>query len=226
MIGIISDIHGNYVALETVLDQLDRLGVSDIICLGDVGGYYCQINQCCDALRSRNIFTLMGNHDWYLASGNACPRSKSANVCLDFQRRAIDKDHLRWLASLPNTATIQGIRIVHGGWNDPIDEYVTPSAPYFSAVPGGALASGHTHVSRLWSAAGKIYCNPGSVGQPRDGDPRAAFATWDGQSFSLQRIEYDISDIQREMAKAGFDPYYSANLSKGTRIAGHLSNNL
>lgn len=224
MIGIISDIHGNLVALETVLVQLDRMGVSDIICLGDVGGYYCQVNQCCDALRSRNIFTLMGNHDWYLASGNTCPRSTSANVCLDFQRRAIDEEHLRWLASLPRMATIEGIQIVHGGWNDPIDEYVTPSAQYFSAVPGNVLASGHTHVSRLWSATGKIYCNPGSVGQPRDGDPRAAFATWDGRSFSLQRIEYDISNIQREMAKAGFDPYYSANLSKGARIAGQLSN--
>ena len=75
MIGIISDIHGNYTALTKVLAELDNLGVDKIICLGDIAGYYCQINQCCKILQDRNIFCLMGNHDWYLVTNEDCPRS-------------------------------------------------------------------------------------------------------------------------------------------------------
>lgn len=222
MIGIISDIHGNHVALEAVLAKLDELGVAEIICLGDVGGYYCQVNECCNTLRTRKIYTLMGNHDWYLAKNEDCPRSNSANRCIEYQRRVITDDNLNWLRSLVSKASMHGIEIVHGGWNDPVDEYLKPTVDYFSAMPGQFFASGHTHVQRLWSEGGKTYCNPGSVGQPRDGDPRAAFAVWDGQSFHLHRVEYDIPSIQRAMAAAGFDPYFYENLAKGSRIGGKI----
>lgn len=223
MIGIISDIHGNHVALSAVLRTLDDLGATDIICLGDICGYYCQINQCCETLRQRNIFAVMGNHDWYLAKGEPCPRSNSANVCLDYQRTVITPDNLVWLTSLPERAIIHGLDIVHGGWNDPIDEYVRPSQEYFSGLPGNHFASGHTHVQCVWSSGDKHYCNPGSVGQPRDGNSKAAFATWDGSSFELHRVDYDIEKIQKEMALAGFSPYYSENLSSGTSIGGRIS---
>lgn len=222
MIGIISDIHGNHVALSAVLKRLDEMGISEIVCLGDVGGYYCQINECCAALRSRNILSLMGNHDWYLATGEGCPRSNSANVCLDYQRGVLSVENLEWLKTLPSEADVHGIRIVHGGWNDPIDEYLKPSEEYFSKLPGKYFASGHTHVQHVWSGGGKTYCNPGSVGQPRDGDPRAAFATWNGNSFALHRIEYDIISMQQKMAMAGFPPNYHENLARGTRIGGKI----
>lgn len=68
-IGLISDIHGNYEALKAVLAELDRMNVSEIYCIGDVVGYYSQVNECCDELRLRQIPCVMGNHDWYLASG-------------------------------------------------------------------------------------------------------------------------------------------------------------
>ncbi|MNY09468.1 phosphodiesterase [compost metagenome] len=199
------------------------MGVTEVICLGDVGGYYCQINECCETLRQRNIKTIMGNHDWYLAKGEICPRSNSANDCLNYQRKVITSENLAWLASLPERALVHNVDIVHGGWNDPIDEYVRPSSEYFAAFSGKYFASGHTHVQHVWSNGEKTYCNPGSVGQPRDGDPRAAFATWDGNSFRIHRIEYDIGKIQREMALAGFSPYYSENLSKGASIGGKIS---
>ena len=223
MIGIISDIHGNYEALRAVLQELDGMHVRRIICLGDIGGYYCQINECCDALRARGIFSLMGNHDWYLASGEGCPRSNSANACLDHQKRVITPVNLAWLASLPSSAEIEGIRIVHGGWNDPIDEYINPSAQYFNPLEGNYFASGHTHVPCIWSEGEKTYCNPGSVGQPRDGDPRASFAVWNGKVFELRRVEYAIDKIQNEMCAAGFAPYFYENLSKGTQIGGKVS---
>lgn len=223
MIGIISDVHGNHVALAAVLERLDAMGASEIICLGDVAGYYSQINECCDALRARNIFTLMGNHDLYLASGTRCPRSNSANRCLDYQRSVISASNLAWLAGLPEAATVHGIRIVHGGWNDPIDEYMKPAADYFSELDGDHFASGHTHVPCIFSAGGKTYCNPGSIGQPRDGNPAASFATWDGTDFHIHRQAYDIARIQAHMAEAGFDPYFYENLGAGTQIGGRIS---
>lgn len=222
MIGIISDIHGNEPALTQSLQALDGMGVTAIICLGDVGGYYSQINECCDALRSREIFSLMGNHDWYLASDEGCPRSTSANRCLDYQRSVITGENLRWLKSLKSQDCIHGIQVVHGGWRDPVDEYLTPSDEYFRVIEGSAFASGHTHVPCVWTGNGKTYCNPGSVGQPRDGDPRASFATWDGSAFKIHRVLYDIAATQLQMATAGFEPYFYENLDIGARIGGKI----
>ena len=86
-IGLISDIHGNYEALKVVLEDLDKSNVDKIYCLGDVVGYYSQVNECCKELIEREILCIMGNHDWYLASGTGCPRSKSANDCINYQRK-------------------------------------------------------------------------------------------------------------------------------------------
>ncbi|MFV3315779.1 metallophosphoesterase family protein [Pseudomonas sp. BNK-43-a] len=223
MIGIISDIHGNFAALSTVLAELDRMGVDEIICLGDTAGYYSQVNECCDILRARGIFSLMGNHDAYIALNQPCPRSNSANACLDYQREVLSADNRRWLESLPERASLHGLELIHGGWNDPLDEYLEPSEAYFAEHPGRFFASGHSHVQFLWQGRDKTWCNPGSVGQPRDGDPRAAFATWDGQRFALYRIAYDIEAAQRAMAHAGFTDYFYENLAKGTQIGGRVS---
>jgi predicted phosphodiesterase len=222
MIGIISDIHGNHVALTTVLAELDALGVTEILCLGDIAGYYPQINECCDTLRERNVFSLMGNHDGYLVAGGGCPRSDSATRCLMYQHSVITPANLAWLATLPLHGRRHDIDLVHGGWRDPLEEYLKPSQTYFNALPGRYFASGHSHVQYLWSGEGKTYCNPGSVGQPRDGDPRAAYALWDGQTFSLHRVEYDVGATQRLMREAGFDSYFYDNLSIGSRIGGKI----
>lgn len=223
MIGIISDIHGNYEALKAVLNELDRIKVKKIICLGDIAGYYCQINECCEALRERNIFSLMGNHDFYLTTGESCPRSNSANACLDYQRKVIKPENMEWLASLSFSSEKDALRIVHGGWNDPMDEYINPSREYFDSLNGSYFASGHTHVPCVWSGGGKTYCNPGSVGQPRDGNPKASFALWSGTGFELKRVDYNIEMIQKAMIEVGFSPYFFDNLSKGVQIGGGIS---
>ena len=222
MIAIISDIHANHSALTAVLKDIDAMGINEIICLGDIGGYYCEINECCDTLRERDIFSLMGNHDWYLVTGERCPRSNSVNRCIDYQRTIISKENLNWLASLKPQAQRSPLNIVHGGWSDPIDEYVFPSSDYFAQFPGEFFASGHTHVSTILTDGKKTYCNPGSVGQPRDGDPRASFSTWDDNVFSLHRVGYDFQGLQEKMRQAGFEPYFYENLSKGTRVGGKI----
>lgn len=85
-IALISDIHGNYPALKKVLDELDKMSVDTIYCLGDVTGYYTQINECCEELRKRCIKSIMGNHDWYLVSNGFCPRSRAADDCIQYQK--------------------------------------------------------------------------------------------------------------------------------------------
>jgi putative phosphoesterase len=216
--AFISDIHGNYEALKAVLAKLDEFGISDIYCAGDTVGYYSQINECCEELRNRNIPSVMGNHDWYMAGGGFCPRSKSVNDCLNYQRKIIDKENLNWLENLPIRIRVnQEIQIVHGGWGDPIDEYLKPTQEYFQQVLGSIFVSGHTHVQTIQHFEGKIYCNPGSVGQPRDGDPRAAFAVFDGDSFELHRVEYNMQKVFDLMKAAGFNDYYYGSLKTGAK---------
>lgn len=220
MIGIISDIHGNYSALVSVLNELDQLGSETIVCLGDVAGYYAQINECCEVLQNSNVHMLMGNHDWYLTSGEECPRSNSANRCLDYQRKVVSSANLQWLSQHKPLATSHSINFVHGGWNDPLDEYVKPSSDYFKDIEGRYFSSGHTHIPTLWEDGEKKYCNPGAVGQPRDGDPRASFAVFHQGCFFLHRVNYDIRQTQEAMRTAGFSEYFYENLSAGTRLGG------
>ncbi|WP_309640371.1 metallophosphoesterase family protein [Flavobacterium sp.] len=216
-IGIISDIHGNYEALKTILAELDAMNVTEIYCLGDVVGYYSQVNECCDELRKRNIPCLMGNHDWYMASGGFCPRSKSVNDCLVYQRKVITQENIDWLRTFEVQRFVGSIHMVHGGWADPIDEYlVEPNAEYFSKIEGKIFVSGHTHFQSLHTFGDKVYCNPGSVGMPRDNDPRAAFATFDGE-FTLHRIEYNMQVVFDLMDQAGFNDYYYGCLKTGAR---------
>ena len=216
-IAFISDIHGNFEALRTVLAKIDALGVEQVVCAGDVVGYYTQINECCEALRERNIPTLMGNHDWYMAGDGFCPRSRSVNECLAYQRTVIKASNLEWLRTLPLQWRIGDVKVVHGGWGDPIDEYLKPSLEYFERLAGRAFVSGHTHVQTLLHFGNKVYCNPGSVGQPRDGDPRAAFAVYDGHDFELHRVEYDMQPVFDLMAQAGFSDYYYGGLKSGAK---------
>lgn len=215
--AFISDIHGNYEALKAVLSELDKLGISQVYCAGDIVGYYSQINECCDELRLRGIKSVMGNHDWYMAGGGFCPRSKSVNDCLDYQRGVIEDRNMEWLRTLPVRIQIDKIQLVHGGWADPIDEYLKISQEYFERVLGDIFVSGHTHVQTLQKFGNKTYCNPGSVGQPRDGDPRAAFAVYDGNDFELHRVEYDMQKVFDLMDAAGFNDYYYGGLKTGAK---------
>ena len=193
--------------------------------LGDVAGYYSMVNECIEALRARDIVNLMGNHDFYLVDDVPCPRSNSANAAIEWQRKAVTAENLAWLAESPRNGLRLGpLSLVHAGWNDPIDEYIEVVTPdYFANRDGEVFVSGHVHVQGCWPVGAKTYCNPGSVGQPRDGDPRAAFALWDGEQMHLRRVEYDIDEIAKHMREAGFSEYFYENLRAGSRIGGKFS---
>ncbi len=224
-IAFISDVHGNHEALKAVLAEIDRLGIERIVCAGDVVGYYSQVNECCAELRRRGVACVMGNHDWYLAGGGFCARSRSVNDCLAHLKRVIAPEHLAWLRSFPVQLHVEGVHMVHGGWSDPIDEYLKPTADYFERLEGRYFVSGHTHVQSVHRFGDKTYCNPGSVGQPRDGDPRAAFASFDGSAFQLHRVEYDMQPVFDGMEAAGFNDYYYGGLKTGARNLQRLPQN-
>ena len=221
MIAIVADIHGNYPALKAVVSDIESLKVDKIYSLGDVAGYYSMINECIELLINKNITNIMGNHDYYLLNNKRCPRSSIANKCLDFQRELITKENLLWLRGSVEKIDIDNIRMVHGGWKNHLDEYLRViKDDYFQGVKGKYFFSGHTHVQMIKKMKQKIYCNPGSVGQPRDGDPKAGYAVFDGNQIILKRVKYNIRQIEDNMREAGFTENFYGNLSVGSRIGG------
>tara|TARA_B100000674_G_C37937120_1_gene960838 strand:- start:20 stop:700 length:681 start_codon:yes stop_codon:yes gene_type:complete len=222
MKAIISDIHANYEALCATLNAIDSMNIQDIVCLGDISGYYCDINECCNLIREKNIPSLLGNHDYYLISGEQCNRSNSVNRCIKYQRQIITSENLNWLQTLTPNQKFGELNAVHGGWKDSLEEYVKMPHLSFLDQTGKYFISGHTHVPCIYEREKKVYCNPGSVGQPRDGDSRASFATFDGVTFKIHRVKYNIQKTQERMKMAGFSPYFYENLSNGTRIGGKI----
>ena len=114
--------------------------------------------------------------------------------------------------------------MVHGGWDNPVDEYIREvSDNYFARFSQKFFFSGHTHVQCLVRFKnGQIYCNPGSVGQPRDGNPMAAFALFDGKNIELCRVNYDIDRVVDSLKQHDFPSYYYDNLYHGSRIGGKI----
>jgi predicted phosphodiesterase len=222
MIAIVADIHGNLPALRAVIARAESKGCTGIISLGDVTGYYAQPGECIDALRKRNARSILGNHDQYLTTGKSCPRSKTVAGLIDYQRSAVTPDQLAYLAALPLSVHEDGNWFVHGGWHDAVDEYLYRiSGPCFPGDTGNYF-SGHTHVQVLARFSNKTYCNPGSVGQPRDGDPRAAFAVVNGSEIALERVEYDIDETAYAMKIAGFPRRLYECLYSGAQIGGRI----
>ncbi|MDR3562633.1 MAG: metallophosphoesterase family protein [Negativicutes bacterium] len=219
-IALISDVHGNYPALLAVFERIRKENCDLVISLGDVAGYYCMINECIEFLKENEAVNILGNHDKYLFSGVECRRSTSANVCIEFQRNVITFENLEWLRGSIREYRNSHYWFVHGGWNDPLEEYVG-SFDFSGMSDCGAklFASGHTHIQKVQQNGCLTYVNPGSVGQPRDGDPRAAFVIInEAGDVSLCREEYDIDDIAFAMKANGFGSRFYEGLYCGTGI--------
>ena len=223
-LAVISDIHGNYPALKSVLRRIDELGIRDIICLGDVVGYYCQINECIDELRSRGIHTLLGNHDYYMISGTCCD-SKTVKMCIDYQKTIIREDNYEWLKTLMPSYDTEVVSFRHGGWKDAVEERIIDfDFTVVSSFKQKFYFSGHTHKQNIQvdKKSGKIFCNPGSVGQPRDDDPRSSFVILlpDGE-IKTYRVGYDIDDIVKKMKEANQGEWIWKGLYTGEKVGGN-----
>lgn len=224
MIALISDVHSNLPALEAVLADIKRFDVDEIISLGDVAGYFPTINECIELMISHNITNIMGNHDSYLANGVECEHSHTVNSLICRQRQLIKKEHLEWLANSPTQICRGNSSFVHGGWHRGYEEYLYKLSPaYFEKLPYHFYFAGHTHVQCLHKFEnGKVFCNPGSVGQPRDGNPSSAYALFHEGRIFLRRIKYDIEAIQKIITTANFPHHIGTYLDSGRRIDGKV----
>lgn len=225
-IAFVSDIHGNYPALSAVLNDCRQRGISTIYCLGDLVGYYSQINEVIDTLRDLNIPCVMGNHDYAMANNNGViDRSKTCTNVLTKQLSYITPSNLEFVKNLPDQKIIdyngQQVFCVHGGLNDHIDEYLGElNDEYFAALPENVayVVTAHNHKAMVADFKNVKYANCGSIGQPRDHDPRASYAILEDNEFKIVRVDYNIDETVNKMKENGFPDYIAAVLYKGYRI--------
>lgn len=230
-IAFISDIHGNYPALKAVLEDIARQGIFQIYCLGDLVGYYCQINEVIDEIRKKCIATCIGNHDFAMINNNGViARSKTCTNMLTSQLRFITGENYNYLKHLPTRLEINQndfrLLCVHGGLIDNVDEYTNSTIindDYVKSIEGqyDYLLTAHTHIPSKKKLKTIQYCNIGSVGQPRNGDSRASYATITSNGLlELHKVEYDIDSIVDAMRKQGYPNYISEILYRGEKIGG------
>ncbi len=220
--AVLSDIHANLSALEAVLADAKQRGCTRFISLGDVAGYGPEPGPCINLLQENNFINIMGNHDNYLIGGSACPRSQMVNQIISYQRTVVDDNQLSWLSkSLPYLIE-QDDYFTHGGWNDYQDQYLYSISEDVMPENAKRFFTGHTHVQTLVDFGARLYCNPGSVGQPRDGNSNAAYAVLQADMIETLRVEYDINRTAAMMKAAGFPDRYYQNLYIGAQIGGRI----
>ncbi len=222
MHAILSDIHANLPALEAVVADARTRGCTRFLSLGDVAGYGPQPGECIDLLQKLGASNILGNHDSYITLNENCPRSRVVSQIIGYQRTVMTQSQISWLRSSCDSVFDNGALFVHGGPLDVRDQYLYEISRLI--VPDGVrwLFSGHTHVQILVDFGDRGYCNPGSVGQPRDGDNRAAYATYDGSMPQVHRVGYDIDRTVSAMKAAGFEPFCYENLYTGAQIGGRV----
>jgi len=225
-IAFISDIHGNYPALRAVLSDIDSRGIKNIVCLGDLVGYYSMINEVIDTIKKREIKCIIGNHDFALLYNNGIiERSKTCTDILKKQKEFISTENQKYLTQLTQSVLVEHISTfycVHGGLIDPIDEYLElVDESYFlkNNFEYQILATGHTH-KLINKTIGKFtHINPGSVGQPRDGDWRSSYLVTNGINHKHIRVEYEVDEIVTDMKNRNFEDYIFKGLYTGEKIA-------
>lgn len=222
--AIISDIHSNIHALEIVLEEIERYSPDTIMCLGDVVGYCAHPNECCRRVRKVSSYCIAGNHDRAALTRDVLRMNPYAAAAALWSANQLDEESRSYISSLSASASFDdGDSCVvcgyHGSDTDP-DEYVYEESvdeDILTRSGADAVFLGHTHVPYKRSFAAGIVGNPGSVGQPRDGDPRASFALFDTKlrDFDIVRIEYDTKQASESILRAGLPMILASRLAVG-----------
>lgn len=237
---VVSDIHANFTALETVLK--DAGTVDETWCLGDLVGYGPDPNAAVEQVRELPHLTcVLGNHDVAILGGMALEAfNGDARRSLTWTERVLTADNMDFLKGLPQHAKVRGeVTLAHGSPRDPVWEYVlnTLSARLnFDHFSTPYCFVGHSHIQSMFQLDEKdrvtmemtrlnetialtprVILNPGSVGQPRDRDPRAAYAIYDSQknSWEAHRAEYNIAEVQQRIREAGLPERHAMRLAEG-----------
>jgi predicted phosphodiesterase len=240
-IAVISDIHGNWHALATVLADIEREQVDEIWCLGDLVGYGPQPNRCVSEVQSRAALCLMGNHD-VAAIGRVglSDFSPDAAASATWTAAELEPGPREFLERLEPKDERPGVELFHASPRDPLWEYILSEHAARDALARTSaplLLVGHSHIpialqlsaddsiagglakggSEIQLSEGRWLLNPGSVGQPRDGDPRAAYLLIDFATGSahFRRIPYEIELTQAEIREHGLPEALAARLADG-----------
>lgn len=237
---IISDIHGNYEALKVCLDDIDQSPDGRIICLGDIVGYGAQPNECVDTIRERAELTVMGNHDASAIDDKSLEYfNQYAKEAMLWTRKTLRPENLDYLRSLPMTRTLDNMYLVHATPHNPEEWnyifYLSDAELNFKAFEQQVCFVGHSHqpvileqdahskiyINREGSTViqddGKYIINAGSVGQPRDLDPKLCYCIYNHETgeITLKRLDYPVEKAQGHMREAGLHPFLIERLSLG-----------
>ncbi len=244
--AIISDIHANIEALDAVIADAKRQNIDEFVCLGDVVGYNAAPSECIRRIRELKCKVVKGNHDHYCSHPDVNLNDFQPNAAsvIEWTRRNINGEETRWLHELPLTAAHQGFMIVHSTLDSP-EHYryafdTLDAADSFNVQRARVCFHGHTHVPCIfhrpaggdsksivrYNAAsgilehGSYFINVGSVGQPRDGDPRACYLIFTTEGLTklaieFRRVDYDIESAVKRLELAGFPDRLITRLYKG-----------
>jgi predicted phosphodiesterase len=237
---ILSDIHANLTALEAVL--ADAGPVDQVWCLGDLVGYGPDPNECIAILKTiPNLKCILGNHDAAaLGRIDLETFNQEARFSARWMQNTLNSSSMDFLKRLPEKIVIENVTLAHGSPRNPVWEYildVVNAAENFKFFDTQICLVGHTHLpvayinpenrapvryqiprpGEVFPIQQRMILNPGSVGQPRDHDPRAAYAILDlqEQSWQPQRVVYDISSVQTRIRDAGLPPRHAQRLMEG-----------
>ena len=235
-VALLSDVHANLVALEAVIAELPP--VDAIWVMGDTVGYGPDPADVLALLRERSAVMVAGNHDLAVATGLGLdvfnPVAAKAAMTHREWLSAVDRD---FLAALPTVAHAGGATLVHGSLRDPVWEYVWEARTAYASLVDAETelsCNGHTHVPAVFALDGanvtgtlgrgtvalhgRSLVNPGSVGQPRDRDPRAAWAVLDteGRTVDFMRTAYDVAETQRRIQERGLPGSLADRLASGS----------
>ena len=238
--AIITDIHSNLHALTAVMEVIDSKGCDEILCLGDIAGYGAQPVEVIHLIQAKGARCIQGNHDSLITLQNEGLNYSSVSlIAAEFNRRLMGQHELEFLANLPLEMEGQdGSLLIHGS-PDFQDTYLINETQIGVAAQTvkirmgpGLCFFGHTHVpafhdgnSRVFHPGEAYHCNPevrimvnpGSVGQPRDGDPRASFGFWnrDEGTVTLMKVEYDVEGARSTILNAGLPKILGDRLLRG-----------
>lgn len=238
-IAILSDIHSNLEALEAALAAGEELGADAVYCLGDIVGYGACPNECVERIRERSAICLAGNHDHAAVNLlDAKGFNEDARRAVSWTARALTPENAAYLRGLGMTHAERDVLYVHAAPSEPAAwDYILriDDASYeFEQADARLCFFGHTHRQVAYERRGaevglvgrpefladdgaRYLVNVGSVGQPRDGDPRAAFTFYDEEKESVRfvRVEYDIDKAARRIAEAGLPGLLAHRLHLG-----------